>query len=470
MEENIYRKKVEEIENQYNWEDELTRTSKGVIEATIENYKLFLNNSKKFKGKIKYNEYLRQCEFDGEIWGQFVHDYVYQEIERYFYYVKKSTADTAINNVLNEHRYNPVADYINALKWDGEKRIETLFINLLEADDTKLNREMTKKWMIAAIKRTLNPGCKFDNMLILQGGQGIGKSTICERLARGYFSTISVDEFGDKDLIDKMNKTWIGIVDEMDNFSKKEMSSIKTFLSQTDDTARLAYERTALTYQRHCVFIGSTNDDTFLRDLTSTVERRFWIIKCNKTTRDKKVSDVLTNDYVDQLWAEALYYYNQDKNQYLDIDQDLMSNFEKEQAQYKLSNDDPFIDLLYDVLDKEYTIGVEGEVIDAAELSYDSGKAKSKINKIKIATLAKYMADNYSNMTTYRGTALKKYIKNTLMISGQWKEQTVKFKKKNNSVEFALKRVDCETKNNKKISFDPMDICNEIGSAVSDIK
>ena len=228
MIENIYKKQVDEIENQYNWEDELTRNSKGVIEARIENYKLFLNNSKKFKGKIKYNEYLRQCEFNGENWDQFVHDYIYQEIERYFDHVKKSIADIAISNILNEHRYNPVADYINALKWDGEKRIETLFINLLEADDTKLNREMTKKWMIAAIKRTLDPGCKFDNMLILQGGQGIGKSTICERLARGYFSTISVDEFGNKDLIDKMNKTWIGIVDEMDNFSKKEMSSIKT--------------------------------------------------------------------------------------------------------------------------------------------------------------------------------------------------------------------------------------------------
>ena len=181
------------------------------------------------------------------------------------------------------------------------------------------------------------------------------------------------------------------------------------------------------------------------------------------------MSDVLTNDYVDQLWAEALYYYNNDKNQYLDIERDLMGDFEKEQAQYKLNNDDPFIELLFDELNKEYTIGIEGEVIDARQLAYDSGKTKSKINKIKVATLSKHMTDNYGNMTPYKGTALNKYIRKALLMSGEWKEQTVRFKGIDEPVK-ALRRVDVVAKNDNNVSFDPMDICNEIGNAIRDIK
>ena len=406
------------VEESHSWEDDLERGNKGVLENSISNYTLFLENDDKYKDKLKYNEYLREREFDGKEFDDFIMNMIYTDLEKKFYSCNKSKADTAISNVFMTHRYNPVIDYIKSLKWDGKKRIERLFIDLLEADDTPLNREMTRKWMIAALKRTLIPGCKFDNMLVLQGGQGIGKSTICEKLSNGFFSTISLDEIGDKDLVEKLNKTWVAIIDEMDTFNKKEMSTIKTFLSLCEDKVRLAYARNASTFKRHCVFIGSTNDDTFLRDVTSSVERRFWIIKCNKTTKDSKVFDTMTPDYVKQLWAEAGYYLKENPNQYLDISQESMEDFAREQERYKIGNDDNYMDSLKYELDREFGVGIDGEVTDIDQLTTYTSGPKYKINKISSVVLRKYMKDKYHED---RST---KYITNNL---SEWEYKDIWF-------------------------------------------
>lgn len=384
-----YLKEMEE----HKWEDELVRGKRGVLENTISNYVLYLENEPKYKGKLKYNEYLREKEYDGGEYSDFIMHRIYTDISEYFYTCNRSNADTAISNVFDKNRYNPVVDYIRGLEWDGKKRIENLFIDLLEADDTELTREMSRKWMIAAVKRTLDPGCKFDNMIVLQGGQGIGKTTICEKLSNHFFSTISLDEIGNKDLVDKLNKTWIAIIDEMDTFNKKEMSTIKTFLSLCEDRARLAYARNTSNFKRHCVFIGSTNDDTFLRDNTSSVERRFWVIKCNKTVKDSRVSDTMTPEFVDQLWAEAYHYYMENPNQYLDISSSLMDEFAKSQEKFKKENS--FVEALLYELDSEFDINPYGEVTKLEQLTGYSSGPKYKINRIPMVILRKYIKDKY---------------------------------------------------------------------------
>ena len=224
----------------------------------------------------------------------------------------------------------------------------------MDADDTELNRYMTKIWFVAAVKRIFEPGCKFDNMIVLQGEQGIGKSSICDLISLNFSNNVSLNEIGHKDLINKLNRTWIAVVDELDSFNKKEMSNIKTFISNTKDTARLAFGKNAETYSRHCVFIGSTNDSTFLRDNTSDVERRFWVIKCNKTKKDSRIFDILTDDYVRQLWAESVYYYRKNPNMYLDIKKELINDFGKEMKKFKMYVDDVAMDYLNSILEKRY--------------------------------------------------------------------------------------------------------------------
>lgn len=364
---------------------------------TIGNYTLYLMDSVKYKGKLKYNEYLRRNEMNGREFNESDRNQMYADIEELFGQVNRPNADTALVNVFSNNTFNPLRDKLKSLKWDGVKRVETLFINTLQADDTPMVRELTRKWMIAAVKRTIQPGCKFDNMIVLQGPQGVGKTTVCERLSMGYFNTISLGEVGNKDLIDKLNKTWIAIIDEMDTFNKKEMSTIKTFLSQTGDTVRLSYRRDSETFDRHCIFIGSTNDDTFLRDNTSSVERRFWTIKIHKTTMDDKVARLMTPDYVEQLWAEAYNMYNENPDQYLDISQSIMDEFVREQDQFKIYNDDDFIDSVKDVLDGEYHIDANGEVTDIDQLdeNYSATTPKYKINQIPSYILRQYLKEKY---------------------------------------------------------------------------
>lgn len=446
---------LEELENNVSWKDKLTKDTfmvKGVtvekIQKSPDNIIAFLENYPKYAGKLKYNEYLRMKEYDGKEFTDFDQSIINNDVYRCMDFSNKGWVEDALNEVFNKNRYNPVADYIKSLAWDGKKRIETLFIDLLDADDSKLNREMTRKWMIAAVKRTLNPGCKFDNMIVLQGPQGIGKSSICERLAKGFFSTISLDEIDNKDIIDKMNKTWIGIIDEMDNFNRKEMSKVKTFLSQGQETVRLAYARNTTVFKRHCIFIGSTNDDTFLRDSTSSVERRFWVIKCNKTQMDDKIRRVMTDKYVDQLWAEAFQYLKDNPRQYLDMDQKMMEEFAKAQQQFKTYNDDDIVDFVKDVLDREYVINSDGEVTDVDQIdnNYADGP-KYKINKIPGFVISQLI------QRKFRSSRSTKYLE--ISLGGEWKYANARYKKTGKVIKSWV-RVDPSI--NKVKSYDPMEV------------
>jgi predicted P-loop ATPase len=422
-------RKLEETEKKKSWEDKLQKDVFSVKGVTVEKIKkcpdniiVFLENHPKYAGKLKYNEYLRMKEYDGREFNDFDLSIINNDVHRNLGYSNKGWTEDSINEVFNKNRYNPVENYIRSQRWDGKKRIESLFIDLLDADDTDLNRKMTEKWMIAAVKRTLEPGCKFDNMIVLQGSQGIGKSTLCERLAKGFFSTISLDEIDNKDIVDKMNKTWIGIIDEMDNFNRKEMTKVKTFLSQGKDTVRLAYARNTTNFERHCIFIGSTNDDTFLRDSTSSVERRFWVIKCNKTKMDNKISKIMTPEYVDQLWAEAYWYYKLDPKQYLDMDTKMFEEFAKVQSQFKTYNDDDLVEYIRDILDGDYYINKDGEVYDISQLDNSTVTGlKYKINKIRPFVIrellnrkfheprgVKYLDQALSNEWVYKDAWFKK--------------------------------------------------------------
>lgn len=428
-EEKDFLQTIEEAEESIPWKDRLQKDIYSVKGVTVEkirkcpdNIITFLQFHPKYAGKLKYNEYLRMKEYDGREFTDFDSSIINNDVFRELGFSNKGCTEDSINEVFNMNRYNPVVDYLSGLHWDGKKRIESLFIDLLDADDTELNRIMTEKWMIAAVKRTIEPGCKFDNMIVLQGSQGIGKSTICEKLAKGFFSTISLDEIENKDIIDKMNKTWIGIIDEMDNFNRKEMSKVKTFLSQCQDTVRLAYARNTSVFQRHCIFIGSTNDDTFLRDSTSSVERRFWIIKCNKTKMDNKISKIMTPDYVDQLWAEAYWYYKLDPKQYLDLENKWFNEFASTQNQFKTFNDDDIVEYIKDVLDGEYYINSDGEVYDISQLDNNTVTGlKYKINKIQGYVLTEMVNRKF------REKRSTKYIE--IALGGEWKYKDTWFKK-----------------------------------------
>lgn len=396
----IQKQEEEQKKRNSNWKDLLERNSKGNIICNINNYLLFLENHKEYKGKLKYNEFLCQKEYNGEEFTDFALNNIYVKCEQETTLGSHAKIDTALSHVFDKNRYNPILNYLNEVVWDGKERIGRLFIDLLDADDTQLTYKLTKKWFIAAVKRVFEPGCKFDNMLVLQGAGGIGKSTICSIISKSFSNNVSLGEVGNKDLVDKLNKTWIAIIEELDKFNSKEMSTIKAFLSLDSDTVRLSYARNSQTFKRHCVFIGSTNDETFLRDTTSPVERRFWIIKCNKKTMNGDVRNALTDEFVNQLWAEAVHYYKENPNQYLDVEMELQDEFAETQRDFKTFNDDVAIDYIKEILYKDYTL-YNGCFKDLNDFStqFKSGDyyegAKEKLTKVPMSWVIHVLKDNF---------------------------------------------------------------------------
>jgi len=224
-------------------------------------------------------------------------------------------------------RIHPVRDYLTALSWDGTPRLDTWAVTYLGAADTPLNRAIASLWMISAVARIMRPGAKADHMLILEGPQGIRKSTALKVLASDAWFTDELAEIGSKDAAQQMRGVWIIEMAELDAIGRAEVSRIKAFLTRTSDRYRPPYERYVVTVPRQCVFAGSVNPDTYLRDETGN--RRFWPLRCGEIDLDGLRRDR------DQLWAETVARFNAGAPWWLE-DRDLIASASAEQeARYE---------------------------------------------------------------------------------------------------------------------------------------
>ncbi len=204
--------------------------------------------------------------------------------------------------VARQNRYDPLANYLAAAKWDGTKRLEGLFRTYFGAtNDPAYLADIGPRWMISCVARALQPGCKVDTVLILQGEQGKKKSTACFALSSPWFSDSEIDVH-DKDSKELAGKRWFIELGELTTLSKHDVESLKRFLSQRADEFRPPYGRKNEVFQRRCIFIGTGNRDEFLKDTTGA--RRFWPITCDAIDLEAIQRDR------DQLWAEAVVRYH----------------------------------------------------------------------------------------------------------------------------------------------------------------
>lgn len=215
--------------------------------------------------------------------------------------VAPATVSRAAGVVAREIRIHPVRDYLMGLCWDGLPRLERWVEVYLGAEETALNRAVGSRWMISGVARIMQPGCKVDHMLILEGPQGSKKSSAIKTLAGADWFTDELAEIGSKDAAQQMRGVWIVEFAELDAIGRAEVSRIKSFLTRTTDRYRPPYERYVITVPRQCIFAGSVNPETYLRDETGN--RRFWPIRCGTIDIDALVRDR------DQLWAEAVARY-----------------------------------------------------------------------------------------------------------------------------------------------------------------
>lgn len=199
------------------------------------------------------------------------------------------------------HAFNEVQDFLKGLAWDGVPRLDTLFIDYLGADDSPYTRAVTRKAFVGAVARAMEPGCKFDNMLILCGPQGLGKSTLLDRMSKGWYND-SIRTFEGKEASELLQGVWLVEVAELDAFRRTDVSRIKQFLSLRYDRYRAAYGRNVKELPRCCVFFGTCNVSDFLQDTTGN--RRFWPVDVGQCELAHRAWD-LTDDEINQIWAEA---------------------------------------------------------------------------------------------------------------------------------------------------------------------
>jgi predicted P-loop ATPase len=225
-----------------------------------------------------------------------------------------------------ENSFHPVQRYLKSLKWDGKERLNTLLTHYCGAvGDTRYLADLGRKFLTAAVARVFEPGIKFDHILILEGDQGIGKSTFVRFLAGQWYSD-SLGDISNKDVVDNMRGRWLIELGELASMNRAEANELKAFVTRQWDITRKAYGRRAQSYPRQCVFIGTTNDDEYLKDATGG--RRFW---CVKTT--KFLFEELHNDR-DQLWAEAYFNYQLGEVLYLDDPEVRMIAEEEQSGRY----------------------------------------------------------------------------------------------------------------------------------------
>lgn len=271
----------------------------------------------------------------------------------------------ALHAVATRHAYHPIRDFVEGLKWDKKPRLDTWLPFYCDTENNPYTRAVGRKLIVGMIARIFEPGKKFDYCLILEGDQGIGKSTICHTLGGPWYGDIVLDPHG-RDTIDAMRGKWVIELSEMEVTKRSDAQALKAFISRTTDRARLAYARSALDFPRQCVFVGTINPDG-MGYLSDEQNRRFWPVKCGTHIKMGEFAEAR-----DQLLAEAYMAYKAGEELYLSGS--LVDFAEIEQA--KRRNIDPWEDVIADYLQTTGLEVKEVSVHQVWELVF-GGQAKS---------------------------------------------------------------------------------------------
>lgn len=327
-----------------NWQTLLELDKNGDIKESLLNFFTILRHDKRLQ-EICYNELSCAISVRNDDllpWEQIKPGWSDSDLASLSIYldgVYHIFSPTKLKNALlkasAERSFHPIKEYLEALpEWDGTKRLETLLIDYLGAEDNSYVRAVTRKTLTAAVARVFEPGVKFDTVLVLSGPQGIGKSMIFAKLGSIWFSdSLTISDMRDKTGAEKLQGFWIMEIGEMNGIKKVEVETVKSFASRQDDKFRVAYGTVVENHPRQCIICGTSNSQHFLRDVTGN--RRFWPVQvtgqCEKHPWD------LDKATLDQVWAEALSLYNAGEELILK-GADAVSAYEQQQE--ALENDD----------------------------------------------------------------------------------------------------------------------------------
>ncbi len=299
---------------------DLARNERGITCQTINNCMMVLQRDPLLKGAIRKNELSGKIDVVGDLgWNRTSSSLTDTDVYQIQWYLEKNyglkhdrNINKAMNIVANENKYHPIREYLEHLTWDGQSRISSLLPKYLGADENAYTKEIMRLLMLAAIHRVYEPGCKFEIMVCLVGGQGAGKSTFFRFLAihDEWFSD-DLKRMDDENVYRKLQGHWIIEMSEMmATVNAKSIEDIKSFLSRQKETYKIPYETHPEDRPRQCVFVGTSNSMDFL-PLDRTGNRRFAPVLVHPERVEKHIleNETEAREYFQQAWAEAMELY-----------------------------------------------------------------------------------------------------------------------------------------------------------------
>lgn len=372
-----------------NWLGKIKYSSQsGLPLKTIDNVLIILENDPKLKDKFFHDEFGNRALIVSKLPWENCSEKGYRQrtwkdeddaglrhyIEKVYNISGKERIYDAVAVYAIARKRHKLKEYLEGLTWDGVPRLDSLLVDYFGAEDTSYIRAAIRKTLTAAVARVMYPGCKFDNMLILSGAQGVGKSTFFSILGKEWYSD-SLATFEGKDASELIQGYWIIEAGELTGFNKSEMNAVKQFLSKKTDVYRAPYGRRTGEFPRSCIIVGTTNDTEFLRDRTGN--RRFWPVDLGKMKASKNVFKQLP-DEVDQIWAEAVMRYRLGEKLYLEGD--VADEAMKQQEAHKETS--PKEGIIKEFLERKVPIDWQTRDIRSKQL-FLSGEFKTDIELVK---------------------------------------------------------------------------------------
>ncbi len=293
------------------WKGRLSSSKQG-YKKNITNLMLCLKGIRELGNTIRWNEFSGRIEWNGSP----LEDHQLIDIRLILEANEYEPADKdllpAVIRHARENAYHPVRDYLRAVKWDGTPRIDHWLTNCLGAANTEFIRTIARKTLVAAVARAFKPGCKADTMLVLEGPQGLKKSSAIAALFSDEWTAESVNLFDQHNkMVMAMMGAWCVELAEFVAIARKDQNTVKGLISMKSDRVVLSYAKIATDHPRQCVFVGTINPDEFGYLTDSTGNRRYWPVRCTKIDLE------LLRKHRDQMWAEAYKAFLADEQWWL---------------------------------------------------------------------------------------------------------------------------------------------------------
>ena len=302
----------------------LDLTDNGAIKNSIRNCLTVFQNDPVLQGAVRYNILTERIDIVKPLWWSKQTatltdtdlNYLMLYLEDKYSLTSEKKIQKALSIIADSNKYHPIRDYLNGLEWDGTERIRYALPRFLGAEESEYTYQALRLFMLGAISRVFKPGCKFEVMLCLVGGQGAGKSTFFRLLAvKDEWFSDDLKKIDDDNVYRKMQGHWIIEMSEMiATANAKSIEDIKSFISRAKETYKVPYETHPADRLRQCVFGGTTNRQDFLpRDRTGN--RRFIPVTVYPERAEVHILDdeAAARAYISQMWAEAMTIYRSGK-------------------------------------------------------------------------------------------------------------------------------------------------------------